>query len=82
MAWIEDSSQRVLFVRQITGLKLWTLPGGKVKRGESLRHPHLIRTQHRSPAFQSLCDSQTADRLFDRFLSREQADPQQVLHRR
>jgi 8-oxo-dGTP diphosphatase len=38
MAWIEDSCQKVLFVRQITGLKLWTLPGGKVKRGESLRH--------------------------------------------
>ena len=36
MAWIEDSCQRVLFVRQVTGLKLWTLPGGKVKRGESL----------------------------------------------
>lgn len=27
-----------LVCRQITGLKLWTLPGGKVKRGESLRH--------------------------------------------
>ncbi|MFY9984766.1 MAG: NUDIX hydrolase [Chthoniobacterales bacterium] len=36
MAWIEDSCHRVLFVRQVTGLKLWTLPGGKVKRGESL----------------------------------------------
>ena len=36
MAWIQDSFQRVLFVRQVTGLKLWTLPGGKVKRGESL----------------------------------------------
>ena len=36
MAWIEDSDQNVLFVRQVAGLKLWTLPGGKVKRGESL----------------------------------------------
>jgi 8-oxo-dGTP diphosphatase len=36
MAWVQDSFQRVLFVRQVTGLKLWTLPGGKVKRGESL----------------------------------------------
>jgi ADP-ribose pyrophosphatase YjhB (NUDIX family) len=36
MAWIEDSDQNILFVRQATGLKLWTLPGGKVKRGESL----------------------------------------------
>jgi ADP-ribose pyrophosphatase YjhB (NUDIX family) len=36
MAWIEDPDQRVLFVRQATGLRLWTLPGGKVKRGESL----------------------------------------------
>jgi ADP-ribose pyrophosphatase YjhB (NUDIX family) len=36
MAWIEDADQRVLLVRQAVGLKLWTLPGGKVKRGESL----------------------------------------------
>ena len=36
MAWIEDSDQAVLLVRQTAGLKLWTLPGGKVKRGESL----------------------------------------------
>jgi 8-oxo-dGTP diphosphatase len=36
MAWIEDSDQNVLLVRQAVGLKLWTLPGGKVKRGESL----------------------------------------------
>ena len=36
MAWIEDSEQKVLLVRQAGGLKLWTLPGGKVKRGESL----------------------------------------------
>jgi ADP-ribose pyrophosphatase YjhB (NUDIX family) len=33
---IEDSVQNVLLVRQAGGLKLWTLPGGKVKRGESL----------------------------------------------
>jgi ADP-ribose pyrophosphatase YjhB (NUDIX family) len=36
MAWIEDSDGSVLLVRQAVGLKLWTLPGGKVKRGESL----------------------------------------------
>jgi ADP-ribose pyrophosphatase YjhB (NUDIX family) len=36
MAWIEDSEENVLLVRQAGGLKLWTLPGGKVKRGESL----------------------------------------------
>ena len=36
MAWIEDSTDGVLLVRQAAGLKLWTLPGGKVKRGESL----------------------------------------------
>src|SRR5256885_16629329 len=36
MAWIEDPAQNVLLVRQSAGLKLWTLPGGKVKRGESL----------------------------------------------
>jgi ADP-ribose pyrophosphatase YjhB (NUDIX family) len=36
MAWIEDPARGVLLVRQTAGLKLWTLPGGKVKRGESL----------------------------------------------
>ena len=36
MAWIEDADQSVLLVRQSAGLKLWTLPGGKVKRGEAL----------------------------------------------
>ena len=36
MAWIEDPDQKVLLVRQSAGLKSWTLPGGKVKRGEAL----------------------------------------------
>jgi ADP-ribose pyrophosphatase YjhB (NUDIX family) len=36
MAWIEEPADGILQVRQSTGLKLWTLPGGKVKRGESL----------------------------------------------
>jgi hypothetical protein len=37
MAWIEDSDQNILLVGQSTGLQLWTLPGGKVKRGEITR---------------------------------------------
>jgi len=36
MAWIEDPTSGVLLVRQTAGLKLWTLPGGKLKPGESL----------------------------------------------
>ena len=36
MAWIEDADRSVLLVHQAGGLKLWTLPSGKVKRGESL----------------------------------------------
>jgi ADP-ribose pyrophosphatase YjhB (NUDIX family) len=32
MAWIEDTEQRVLLVRQAVGLRFWTLPGGKVNR--------------------------------------------------
>src|ERR1700755_3410790 len=36
MAWIEDAEQKVLLVRQAVGLRLLTLPGGKVKQGESL----------------------------------------------
>src|SRR5258707_2478423 len=40
MAWIEDPAREVLLVRQTAGLKLWTLPGGEVKRGESLIKVH------------------------------------------
>jgi ADP-ribose pyrophosphatase YjhB (NUDIX family) len=36
MAWIEDPVNGVLLVRQAAGFKFWTLPGGKVRRGESL----------------------------------------------
>src|SRR6195256_2553392 len=36
MAWIEDDKGSVLLVRQVAGQRLWTLPGGKVKRNESL----------------------------------------------
>jgi ADP-ribose pyrophosphatase YjhB (NUDIX family) len=36
LAWIEDDQGAVLLVRQAVGQKLWTLPGGKVKRTESL----------------------------------------------
>ncbi|HEY6841348.1 MAG: 8-oxo-dGTP diphosphatase [Verrucomicrobiota bacterium] len=37
MAWAVDSESRVLLVRQTAGLKLWTLPGGKVRPRESLQ---------------------------------------------
>jgi len=36
MAWIENDQGSVLLVRQAVGLKLWALPGGKVRRNESL----------------------------------------------
>jgi ADP-ribose pyrophosphatase YjhB (NUDIX family) len=36
MAWIENDQGSVLLLRQVAGQKLWTLPGGKVKRNESL----------------------------------------------
>jgi ADP-ribose pyrophosphatase YjhB (NUDIX family) len=36
MAWIEDDKGALLLVRQTVGQKLWTFPGGKVKRNESL----------------------------------------------
>ena len=36
MAWIEDPDRNVLLVRQSAGFRFWTLPGGKVKRGEML----------------------------------------------
>jgi 8-oxo-dGTP diphosphatase len=37
LAWIEDDQGSVLLVRQAVGQRLWTLPGGKVRRNESLR---------------------------------------------
>jgi ADP-ribose pyrophosphatase YjhB (NUDIX family) len=36
MAWITDPAGSVLFVRQAAALRAWTLPGGKVKKKESL----------------------------------------------
>ena len=33
---LKTRNKEVLLVRQALGLRLWTLPGGKVKRGESL----------------------------------------------
>lgn len=36
MAWVEDIYGHVLFVKQARARRLWALPGGKVKRGESL----------------------------------------------
>jgi ADP-ribose pyrophosphatase YjhB (NUDIX family) len=36
MAWVEDPYGQVLLVKQTAGKKLWTLPGGKVRRNESL----------------------------------------------
>ena len=36
MAWIENDQGSLLLVRQAAGLKLWALPGGKVRRNESL----------------------------------------------
>jgi ADP-ribose pyrophosphatase YjhB (NUDIX family) len=36
MAWIENDQGSLLLVRQAAGLRLWALPGGKVRRNESL----------------------------------------------
>ncbi len=37
MAWIENEYGELLILKQKRGRKLWTLPGGKVRRKESLR---------------------------------------------
>ena len=34
MAWIENDQGSLLLVRQTAGQKLWTLPGGEVRRNE------------------------------------------------
>lgn len=36
MAWIENQFGHVLLLKQSQGNRLWTLPGGKVRRKESL----------------------------------------------
>jgi len=36
MAWILNEQGDTLLVRQAAGRRYWTLPGGKVKRGEGL----------------------------------------------
>ncbi len=36
MAWIENQFGHVLLLKQKQGGKLWTLPGGKVRKTESL----------------------------------------------
>lgn len=42
MAWIENQFGDLLLLKQKRGRKLWTLPGGKVRRKESL-HKALLR---------------------------------------
>jgi ADP-ribose pyrophosphatase YjhB (NUDIX family) len=37
LAWIQDAYGNVLLIRQVTGKKLWSLPGGKARSGESLK---------------------------------------------
>ncbi|MDR1191444.1 MAG: NUDIX hydrolase [Verrucomicrobiales bacterium] len=63
MAWIEDPYGQVLMVKQACGKKLWAMPGGKVKRSESLlvalKREILEETGHRV-AHATLID------LFDR----------------
>lgn len=36
MAWIEDGFGKLLLVKQISGRKAWTFPGGKVGANETL----------------------------------------------
>jgi len=36
MGWIEDRGGRVLMVCQKSGQRLWTLPGGKIERMETV----------------------------------------------
>ena len=36
MAWTENDQGSLLLVRQAAGLRLWALPGGKVRRNEPL----------------------------------------------
>jgi ADP-ribose pyrophosphatase YjhB (NUDIX family) len=38
LAWVQDRHGNVLVVRQTAGKRLWSLPGGKVLRLESLQH--------------------------------------------
>jgi ADP-ribose pyrophosphatase YjhB (NUDIX family) len=37
LAWIQDAYGNVLLIQQTAGKKLWSLPGGKVLKNESIR---------------------------------------------
>ncbi|NJK92901.1 MAG: NUDIX hydrolase [Blastochloris sp.] len=64
MAWIEDPYGHILMVKQTAGKKLWTLPGGKVRRHESLLSA-LRREVHEETGLSVSVASQVD--LFDRY---------------
>jgi ADP-ribose pyrophosphatase YjhB (NUDIX family) len=63
MSWIENENGHVLLVRQTNDKRLWTLPGGKVRRDESLSSA--LERELAEEIGQSVLSSQLVD-LFDR----------------
>jgi ADP-ribose pyrophosphatase YjhB (NUDIX family) len=74
VAWIEDLRGQVLLVRQTKGRRAWTLPGGKVKPGESLEAA--LNREIREETGLTLTEATLAD-VFDR----EQRDIVTLLYR-
>src|ERR1700730_13853653 len=69
MAWIENDQGSLLLVRQAAGLKLWALPGGKVRRNESLEI-ELKRAVREEPQWQEenalICKAAYYLQIYDR----------------
>jgi ADP-ribose pyrophosphatase YjhB (NUDIX family) len=64
MAWLEDPYGHILFVKQAVGKKLWALPGGKVRRNESLFNA--LRREVKEETGLTVYVASPVD-LFDRF---------------
>ncbi len=64
MAWIEDHYGKVLLVKQTSGKRAWTFPGGKVRPRESLLHA--LKRELREEVGLSVDVASPID-IFDRF---------------
>jgi len=63
LAWIQDAYGNVLLVQQTAGRQLWSLPGGKVRTLEALKHA--LRREIKEEIGLTVVSAKVVD-LFDR----------------